>query len=611
MPENTLPVGQITGPEHAATIEELNKLSTEDLAKIIFQDFEMWARNFACFKGIDGTPEHGMKLNKLQIRAVDHYRRCQLARKPCLIMILKPRQRGASTIAEAICYHHMRRYPNLNGVLMGDVQATSDKVFEMFRRYAQGDEFPYDDRQPNIKPGMDLADEITLGSSSKWWKETAGSTNAGRSGTVQVLHMDEVAYFPSSPSKDPTTAVLGSFYKRAPYSLGFATSTANGTSGWFHDTWMGQNDWHKVFAAWFEFDDAQTPFESEAEKQRFIRTMTEDEIQEQKLFNVTYEQLHWRRKMIMTDYKGDVGKFRQEQPSTAEGAFLSSSRLRFDEVAIKNLLIWAKNNDARERQTGNLVLQGRRGVATWIPDDRGSVIRWEEPRVGCKYLVSVDTCTGADQQIGGTTADPDYHSAQVWRAPYTTPGGQYMPAACVALHHSREDTDILAEIAAAMATYYGKCLIIPEVNNSGLHIVKLLVGYGCNVFRREAHTQRRKVQTEDEKLEAYGWATDQQTRKWIVDAAAPLIRQEAIQIYSPEIVEELKSFIVTANGKAEAAPSKHDDHVLALCIALYNLGGATEYRLGITPGVNHLRLQTDPRYMAPDGFRRREAMAGR
>lgn len=579
-------------------------LSNEELAKIIFADFHMWAKNFAVFKGITGAVEFGMLPNKLQLRVIEHYRKCQIAGIPCLIMILKPRQKGASTIAEAVCYFHMRRHPDLNGLLMGDVQSTSDKVFEMYRRYAAEDKFPYEDKQPNIKAGLDLADEITLGSGSKWWKETAGSSNAGRSGTVQVLHLDEVAYFPSSASKDPTTAVLGSFYKEAPFSLGFATSTANGANGWFHDTWMNDNDWFKIFAAWFEFPEAATPFKTDDDRQHFERTMREDEILEQKLYGVTLEQLHWRRKKIATDYKGDVGKFRQEYPSSAEGAFLSSSRMRFDEVALANMMVFANNND-KLRECGNLAMQGRRGIASWVPDARGSVARWEEPRYGCRYIESIDTCTGEDQQVGGTTADPDWHSVQIWRQGYTTSGGDYMPPALVALHTSREDTDILAEIAAAMSAYYGNCLIVPEVNNSGLHIVKLLVAKGCNVFRRTPNIQRKKQQTEDEKLEAYGWMTDQMTRKYIIDMLAPAIRTESLMIYAKEVVEQLKSFIVKDNGRSEAAPSKHDDHVLAAAIAVYNLGAATEYKLGGPVAMDHRRLRTDPRYQAPDGFVRR------
>lgn len=576
-------------------------MSQEDIQYLLCLDFQIWCQSFAYFKGKTGAVKQGMAPNILQLRVIDHYRRCQHLGKPCLIMILKPRQKGASTIAEAICYHHMRRYPNLNGVLMGDVQATSDKVFEMFRRYAQHDTFPWrDGGGKNIAPGGDLADEITLINGSKWWKETAGSTNAGRSGTVQALHMDEVAYFPNTSSKDPTTAVLGSFYKESPQSLGFATSTANGCSGWYHDTWHGDNDWFKVFAAWYEFDDSVKPFASEEEKNAFIRSMTEDEIQEKKLYPVSYEQLNWRRSMIRTDYKGDVGKFKQEFPSSADSAFLSSSRMRFDEVALGNMMAFTKTNDSREY--GNFIIQ-EGGVATWIPDPRGSWARWEPAIPGCRYLISADTCSGRDQQIGGTTSDPDWHSAQVIRGEYMDQGGKHHPPAVVAEHHSREDTDILAEIIAGAASYFGNCLVVPEVNGSGgLHIVKELTKYGCNVYRRSQHTTHRKAQTEEEVLQAFGWQTDKLTRKWIIDALAPLIRMEGITIYGKEIIEELQSFIVTANGNSEAAPSKHDDRVLALAIGVFNLGAATEYKIRQSNPMSMRKLQRDPHYMAPDGF---------
>jgi len=589
-------------------IQDESQLSNEEFLKSLFQDFELWARNFATFKGIDGKPQPCLLPNKLQLRVIEHYRKCQIQGKPCLIMILKPRQKGASTIAEAICYHHMRRHKDLNGVLMGDVQSTSDKVFEMYRRYAQGDLFEYEGAGSagrNFGADGDLADEITLSNGSKWWKETAGSTNAGRSGTVQVLHLDEVAHYPKSETKDPTTAVLGSFNDELPVSLGFATSTANGCSGWYYDTWWGQNDWFKVFAAWYEFEQCQTAFESDDQRFHFERTMTKDELLEQKLYGVTMEQLHWRRRVIQKKYKGDVGKFRQEHPSSPEGAFLSSSRLRFDEEALANLETFAKSND--DRQTGNLVTQGRRGVAAWLPDARGIISRWEEPRFGLKYLISIDTCTGRDQQIGGTTADPDWHSVQAWRAGYTDQNGKWQRPMLVALHHSRDEIDLLAETAASMSAYYGNCLIVPEVNNSGLAVVKALERLRCNIFRRKPNTQSRAVKTEEERLEAFGWQTDKLTKRWIIDELAPKIRGEELDIRAPEVIAECKSFIIADNGECKAAPSKHDDHVMGAAIANYNLGAATEYRLGQPQAMDHGRLARDPRYQAPDGFVRKAA----
>lgn len=584
-------------------------MDAQELARQITLDVEFWLKNCTEIKKKDGSTEKAIKPNKLQLEVLQHYRECQVAKKPCLIMILKPRQKGASTIAEAVIYHHMRRNAGLNGALMGDIAATSDKVFEMYRRYYESDKYPWNQGARN--EDLNLTDEITLPNGSKWSKETAGSTNAGRSGTVQVAHMEEVAFYPSSETKDPTTAFLGSFYKDSPVSLGFATSTANGATGWFYDTWNSQNAWKKIFAAWYEFEDSARAFESEEERTRFEASLDEDEINERKLYNVTLEQLNWRRHIIATDYRNDAAKFRQEMPSNPEECFLLSSRPRFDPVAVKSLLALAATNDTRQR--GNLVVQGDHS-AIWLPDQNGgSIHRMEEPIIGCKYLVAADTCTGEDQQIGGKTSDPDWHDVQVWRQGYTDPGtGTYRDPMLVAWHKSQVDTDELAEIIASLSFYYGKCIAVPEVNGmGGLHVVKLLVKYGVPVFRRKPHTNATKKKSEAEELSAFGWQTDVLTRKWIIDALVPLIRTERVVIYFAEILQQFRTFVVTEHGRSEAMPGKHDDSVLAAAIALYNIGAATEYKLARTRGIDLMRLARDPRYMAPDGFRRKVAFPGR
>mgnify|MGYP000491122244 FL=1 len=466
-----------------------------DLLLSATRDAEWWLRRCAHIRQKDGSiigPKTGKPFvpNRLQQRVLEYYRECQVQKRACLIMILKPRQKGASTIAEAVIYHHMRTHPGLNGSLMGDIAATSDKVFEMFRRYYEGDTYPWG--QGEIDKDLNIGDEITLPNGSKWYKETAGSTNAGRGGTIQVAHMDEVAFFQTTVSKDPTTAYLGSFYKDGPMSLGFATSTANGATGWFYDTWGNKhNGWKKIFAAWFEFDDSTMPFSCAEEREIFERSLDEDERKERELYKVTLEQLKWRRYTINTDYRGDAAKFRQEMPSNDEECFMLSSRPRFDMVAVKNMLAACGSNDHRE--TGNIIIQGEKS-GIWLPDPKGSIHRQEEPIIGCKYLISVDTCTGEDQQIsGGRTQEPDWHDVQVWRAGYIPSGSYtYLNPKVVAWHKSQIDTDVLAEIIAGLSFYYGTCLVVPEVNGmGGLHIVKLLVKYGVPVFRRKPHTNSK------------------------------------------------------------------------------------------------------------------------
>ena len=91
------------------------------------------------------------------------------------MVILKPRQKGASTCAQALTYHHMRKHENLSGSLMGDIAGTSDKVFEIYRRYAENDVFPWDDTGTNLADNGNLADLIKLNTGSAYGKETAGS----------------------------------------------------------------------------------------------------------------------------------------------------------------------------------------------------------------------------------------------------------------------------------------------------------------------------------------------------------------------------------------------------------------------------------------------------
>jgi hypothetical protein len=53
--------------------------------------------------------------------------------------------------------------------------------------------------------------------------------------------------------------------------------------------------------------------------------------------------------------------------------------------------------------------------------------------------------------------------------------------------------------------------------------------------------------------------------------------QEGVEVPCPNIIEELRYFVVNKKGRAEAAPGKHDDDVLALAIGLACEGAATEY----------------------------------
>lgn len=590
----------------------VEKPALSDMALAITRDVQWWFSTLARIKGKDGKERNGPPPNILQKRVCGAYRRQQMAGKPCLIMILKPRQTGASTIAEAVCYHHMRRNAELNGVLMGDVDATSDKVFEIYQRYAESDMYPWDDGHERFAPNGNLTDEITLGNKSKWWKETAGSKNAGRSGTVQVIHLDEVAHYPVATGKDPTLAVLGSFHDHIPNALGFATSTPAGASGWFYNTWNDpDNGWIKIFAAWFEFEDHTKAFDGPEERAQFADSLTDDERDEQKIYAVTLEQLHWRRHTIKTKCEGDVNKFRQEFPSDPQTCFLLSSSPRFNMAALKSMRVHTTNEDKNGRR-GVLVPQGaQNSKQVSFRQDPGSgsggVRLWEEPRLGCRYVLGVDTCRGKDQQVSGTTAERDWHSAQVWRAAYLNPGTDYFSRAKLVAHHrSQIEADVLADVVMAMSFYFGNCLTVIELNDgAGFYLVKELHKRRVNLYRREPfRLQKPGMRTEDEKLEAFGWNTDKATKRWLIETVVPLVRDEQIDLSDLVVQQEFETFIVNKHGQSEAMPGKKDDCVMGAALALYNIGSATEFRPQFVSSIDLMRLARDPRYMAPNGWKR-------
>ena len=569
--------------------------NTEQLENLIRIDPEIWFSTFGVIKdkrGKDIKP----KPNTLQKRMFAHYRKCQIEDKPCKMIILKPRQKGASTCAQALTYHHMRKHENLSGSLMGDISGTSDKVFEIYRRYAEYDHFPWTEEGGSLADGGNLADLIKLKSKSAYGKETAGSKNAGRSGTIQVGNMTEVAFWPMQGERDPALGYLQSLYDGDNVSLVVADSTPNGPNGWFYRTWVQDNEWAKIFAAWFEFDDSVIPFNSDSELQDFKDTMTEDEKEEMERFDVGYEQLHWRRRVLQDKCNGDLSKFRQEYPSDPEECFLMSSRPRFH---VRNLDKMVKASTDLKPKMGTMSVQTDGKTANFKPDRLGNWKIYEEPEYDSKYLISVDTCTGEDQQMQGLAADPDFHSVQVWKASYEDWHGNWHVPRLVALHHSRLDIGVLAQEIEGAARWYGDAFIIPEVNNSGLALLKYLLEAGLSVYRR-----RRFNDSSGMVEKSFGWSTDKVTRKTVIDHMAAELLEENFDIPDPDVLKEMKTFVINDKGKPEAAPGHHDDHVLAAAIALYNIDSASKFKAPKKKKITNRMLHKNPGLMCPDGFMR-------
>lgn len=941
----------------AVVTEEEEAAAAAYFAHTVEQDPGAWFINYGVIKDKDGRMcgpcfDLPVVANTLQERAFAYYRACQIACVACLMIFLKPRQKGASTGAEAIAYHHQRRNKGLNGALMGDIQATSDKVFEIYRRFAQFDTFRWRDGL-RLNESSDKVEDLTLPGGSEYHKETAGSKNAGRSGTVQVARMTEPAWFQNTGAVDPVLAFLNSFNDASPISLGIADSTPNGPKGWFYETARSQSSaWKLIFAAWFEFEDSKRAFAHPDEREEFMANLRLDEKDELRKFGrdkatgalvITPEHLNWRSYTIENKCGGDVDKFRQEYPSdpieclTPEtrvgtslgyvqikdvevGSMTDSGRVLAKElkgvrpvftvitkagysfratwehlvsvgsewVPVKDLLgkkvtlrppvlaenihiarwtgfagatcelrigltwgaflgyfmgdgsicrdslslvcdardtdliediraqfthlfslpfgsrllgknkgcfewrvasnrfkplletlgcmeglrrkvcvpecIWrspkgvvreflrylfeadgwasktapvvkffSKHLDftrdvqrlllafgvrsairdvvrttaggsfpghelalnacdavtfmreigfvsarkrsgfaaiyqvtgkVRDRYTlsdevvlvkmeektspiwdlqiegnpqfsangilvhncfllsarpkfnvavleewhtaakakfpmkrGSFTLQDD-GSASFVQDEMGGTVVFEDAKFGCSYIIGGDYMTGEDQANVNGTADPDYHDIQVWRAPYIDQRGNLFLSKLVARHSSRVDTDLAAYEGVGLSRAYGDCLIVPEVNGPGLHVVKKMIELGGNVFRR--NITNTTTNTVDRHL---GWMTDGITRKTIIDSLTVKVRENELDIPDKEVVQQMKDFVTNAKGKPEAMAGKKDDAVMAAAIAQANIGSATRYDHKKRRMPTERQLRRDPSLLFRDGTR--------
>ena len=161
------------------------------------------------------------------------------------------------------------------------------------------------------------------------------------------------------------------------------------------------------------------------------------------------------------------------------------------------------------------------------------------------------------------------------------------------------DIGYLAEEIYALSLYYGKALVIPEVNNSGLAIVRYLIDYGVPCYRR-----RRMNDSSGMIEKSFGWSTDKITRKTVIDHLASEILEENLDIPSEEVLKEMRVFVVNEKGKPEAAPGHHDDHVLASAIALYNIDAASKFKGFKKTRISNEMLRKNPSLLCPDGFLR-------
>ena len=437
------------------------------------------------------------------------------------LIISKYRQAGFSTISSAYIFHRALFYGNTRAVIISLDKPTTESIFSMSQTFWA--ELPKD-----IQPVLDKSNvrEMSFQNGSKYRVWTAGADNPGRGTTNTCLLADEAAFWLQGER-----ILAGMFQSIAllPGSIIIINSTSHGAQGVYYDLWnkaeKGEGIFKPLFVPWFLQDEYTLPAPDGLE-------LTVEEKKIQKEYNLNEGQIYWRRIKIS---ETSSSTFKQEYPFTAEESFIQSGSSVFSKETLDKYLPMAPES----------VREYNESFSAFDESQEGSLSVWAAPNKDQKYIIGADVALG----VKG-----DYSVATVLNQEREI---------CAIYRNNRIDPVSYGKMIFYLGRWYNNALVVPESNSIGLATVQQLFGMNYpNIYQ-----QKKTANTAGDNVNHLGFKTTMSTRPPIISNLRRMIEDEDIMIPSSLLLEELRNFIVTESGKAEASTGHYDDMVMSLAIA--------------------------------------------
>lgn len=522
--------------------------------------------------------------------------RQHLAGLPMRVIILKARQLGFSTYVQARLIRACTRLPRREAVVIAHDKETSKKL------YAIGERF-YRNLPPDMRPTLgeyrrrqhlhfagegDWRNEETW-PDSRYTVDTANEFQAGRGSTFTDVHGSEVAFW--ERISDKLTAIKNGVPKLHGTFVALE-STAKGFNE-FKDIWddaeAGRSNYIAFFWPWWKEPEYQMLFLNERERESFVigdpnHPYAEEEpwtlqIAKEQGFEITIEQLHWRRITIADECNGRLNDFHAEYPTTPEQAFVATGEKAFDSHQVAKIMLRVEKTDPKHPTAenpgpiiGDFVVAEKDGQvdrkgneivvpskSLWVPREPG-VVSQEAPH-RCflapeemesppgQYIVSVDVSGGDMEET--ETDEPDYHAIEVI---------DHRTGFQVCEYRSKIDPDLLTDEVLLAALWFNWAWIVVERTGSwGMPILRTL----WLDYRYPYVYRSRRMGVASEKVEAkLGWDTNPRTKPELVAGMQALIRRGEDGIRSRLLADQVRTYARDKRGRYGAEPGKYDDNLM-------------------------------------------------
>lgn len=528
-----------------AELERRRRLRDQTKIRAEKGKLELWANDYEAFyRAVEIVPKSGIRC---KFEPNEHQARYIADRTPRDIL-LKPRQIGITTeeLIRDVWFFLTKPGVNVRVFCQVDDEKTLKEISAKIGVILTSlrSEGVYLDFARETTTEWTLPDR----NSSLAIAEVAGTEDAadkqGRGITIHRLHLTEMGYY-----RFARTFLNGALEAVPAVSFGTEVvieSTPNGvggTGGPYYQAYMNalarKSGYTAHFFPWFR----QAEYRTELEPGETITPITERETSLVRRFGVTQEQLKWYRAKVAEKNSQEIVD--QEYPSDEQTCFLSSGRTFFDRARTSSLLLNASNPIRTEDV-------GREGSA-------GTLRVWVEPSPTDRYLVTIDPSQG----VGGDPGAVVVHSRQTGQH-VATMHGQFSPWEIARLSRGpdRKTPEEKADPnhkpkhgPPGLAAVYNNALVVVERNNHGHAVLQ--------AFERE-FTGTLVYEARDKKP---GWNNTSVTRASALDGLHEAHKSGAWSTPDAQTLGEMRDFVVTDDGRAEAESGAHDDLVLAHAIA--------------------------------------------
>lgn len=464
---------------------------------------------------------------------------------PVRIIILKARQLGISTITSAAQFITAMMWENRNGLVITHENETTRNLFNKVKLY--WDTWPW--KQIYGDPKHSTQNRMVWHNGSSLRTATARNLGAGVGTTVQFLHTSECSRYP-----DPET-LMGGLRQGLPNLHGtfeIVESTANGVGDWFNHEWNrsieGESSYVPLFFPWFSHYEYQIPTRLNSPND------IDDEERRLRMLGASYEALEWRRQIIPDKLHYDEDLFRQEYPSTAEEAFLTTGNNIFDLSKLREAYVppgtVLPNGTKVIAATGDLFSRDGKSPQ-WISSPEGKLTVFKRPsgtRDQKLYMVGVDPTKT-------TTGDPACIQV-INRATHEQ----------VAVWHGNKVANELARTAYLIARWYHDAEVIIDVGGGGQAVVALFINWGYPYLWEHRQADKPKKGTNNWK----GFLANHDRKSWALESVKFLLAQGLLTIHDPVTFNQMQNYVTLGAWEmGPADPREHDDGVMAFTLAVF------------------------------------------